>query len=83
MQPDHDGEMAPMHGMYGTSDADLKVQGRANSLLVFLERLVVLPTTAHVDNKGIIDGLWTVELKFIGPKAKGRQSMDVDLGGGA
>ena len=72
-----------MHGMHGTLDADLEVQGRANSLLVFSERLVVLRTTAHVDNKGIIDGLWTVELKCIGPKAKGRRSMDVDLGGGA
>ena len=27
MQPDNDGEVAPMHGMYGTSDADLEVQG--------------------------------------------------------
>ena len=26
MQLDHDEEMGPMHGMYGTVDADLEVQ---------------------------------------------------------
>ena len=31
-------------------------------------------TMVHADNKGIIDGLWTGEMKFIGPKAK-----DADL----
>ena len=32
------------------------------------------PTTARVDNKGIIGGLWSREMKCIGPKAK-----DADL----
>ena len=31
-------------------------------------------TTAHVDNRGIIDGLWIGEMKCIGQKAK-----DADL----
>ena len=32
------------------------------------------PTMAHVDNKGIIDGLWRGEIRCVGPKAK-----DADL----
>ena len=57
---DHDEEMEPMHEMYGTSDAELEVQ-----------RTIIGPTSVHVDNKGIIDGLlWRGELLWIGQKAK-------------
>ena len=35
---------------------------------------IVGPTTAQVDNKGIIDGLWRGEVKCVGPQAK-----DADL----
>ena len=34
------------------------------------EELPVGPTLVHVDNKDIIDGLWTGEMKCIGPKAR-------------
>ena len=32
------------------------------------------PTMVHVDNKGLVDGLWRGEMRCIGPKAK-----DADL----
>ena len=63
-----------MHGVYGTSDADLEVQGtikRAELTAFFcLFRRTVGPTTAHVDNKGTIDGLWRGEKECRGPKSK-------------
>ena len=59
---DQDEEMGPMRGMYGTLDADLEVQRtiKRAELTAFLclSRKVIGPTTVHVDNKGIIDGLW-------------------------
>ena len=63
-----------MHGMYGTLDAEFVVQRtikRAElTAFFFFFRKVVGPTTVHVDNKGIIDGLWRGEMKCIGPRAK-------------
>ena len=56
---DHDEEMGPMRGMYGTLDAELEVQRtiKRSELTVFscLLRKGVGLTTVHVDNKGIID----------------------------
>ena len=59
--------MEPMHGMYGTSDAVLEVQhtvqsGELTSFLC-LTRVIIGPTTTHVDNKRIIDGLWRGAMK--------------------
>ena len=68
---DHDEEMRPLHGMYGTSDADLEVQRttkRAELTAFFCPlRRIVASTAAHVDNKGISDGLWGGEVECIGP----------------
>ena len=78
VQLDHDEDMVPMHGMYGALDPDLELQRTVKrvELTVFLGhfRRIVGPTTAHVDTKGIIDGLWRGEMKCIGPEAK-----DADL----
>ena len=63
MQLDHGEEMGPMHGMYGTLDAELEVQRtiRRAKLTAFwcLLRRATGPTMVHVDNKGIIK--WSVE----------------------
>ena len=48
-----------------------------------LLRMIIRHTTAHVDNKGIIDGLCREEMKGIAPQSEGRRPVDVDLGGGA
>ena len=65
-------------GMYGTLDAELKVQRtiKRAELTAFwcLLRKAIGPTVVHVDNKGIIDGLWRGELRCMGTKAK-----DADL----
>ena len=78
VQLDHDHEMGPMHGMYGTLDAELDVQRtiRRGELTAFLclLRKAVGPTLLYVDNKGIVYGLWRGEMRCIGPRAK-----DADL----
>ena len=66
-----------VRGMRGTLDAELDVQrtikrAELTDVLCLLTG-VVGPTTAHVDNEGIIDGLWTGEAKCLGPKAKERR----------
>ena len=59
---DHDEDMGPMHGMYGALDPDLELQRtiKRADLTAFIRHFgrVVGPTTDHVDNKGIINGLW-------------------------
>ena len=78
VQLDHDEKMVPMHGMYGTLEADLEAMRTTKrpDLTAFfcLLRRIIGPTTAHVDNKGILDVLWRGEINCIGPKAK-----DADL----
>ena len=78
VQLDHDEEIGPMHGMYGTQDAELEVQrtikrAELTAFLCFLWKAIG-PTMVHVDSKGIIDGLWRGHMKCIGPEA-----MDADL----
>ena len=67
--------MGPMCGMYGTLDADLEVQRTIErvELMAFLCLLgkAIGPTIVHVHNKGIIDGLWKCEMRYIGLRAKG------------
>ena len=58
----HDEEMRPMHGMYGTMDAELDVRctvkrAELTAFLCLFRRAIRL-ATVHVDKKGIIDGLW-------------------------
>ena len=77
---DHDEEMEPMLGMHGTLDAELEVQRTTKraelTAFLCLLRKVISPTTVHVDDKGIIDGLWRGEVKCVG-------RVDFNLGGGA
>ena len=58
---DCDEEMGPLHGMFGSMEAELEVQrtikrAELTAFLCLLER-VIGPIKVHVDNKGIIDGL--------------------------
>ena len=74
VQLDHGEEMEPMHGMYGTLDAELEVhrtikRAEWTAFLCLFRKASGLPTT-HVDNIGIIDWLWRGEMQCIGPHAK-------------
>ena len=67
-----------MHWMYRTLEAELEVQrtikrAELTAFLCLLKK-VIGATMVHVDNKGIIDGLWRGEVKCNGPKAE-----DADL----
>ena len=57
VQLDHE-EMGPIHGVYGTADAEVQRTIKRAELKAFLYRLrgMIGPTTAHVDSKGITDG---------------------------
>ena len=67
-----------MHGMCGTLKTELEAQRimERAELTAFwcLLRKVIGPAMVHIDNKGIIDGLWRGKMKCIGPEVK-----DVDL----
>ena len=58
---DQDEEMWPMHGIFGSMNAELQVQrtkgAELTSFLCLLKK-VLGSTKVHVDNQGIIDGLW-------------------------
>ena len=76
--------MGPMHGMYGTLDAELEVQrtikrAELTAFLCLLRKAISL-IVVHVDNKGIIDGLWRGEMRCSGPRAKDADFVDLDLG---
>ena len=61
VQLDYDGEMGPLHGMYGSMDTELEVQRtikRAElTAFFFLLKKVIGPIKVHVDNKCDAD-LW-------------------------
>ena len=61
VQLDYDEEIGPLHGMYGSVEAELEVQRtikRAEvTAFLCLLKTVTGPVRVHVDNKGIIDGL--------------------------
>ena len=70
---DHDEEMAALHGMYGSMEAEFEVQrtikrAELTAFLCFL-RKVSGPIKVHVDNKGMIDGLRKSEKQCIKPRA--------------
>ena len=73
VQLDIDGELGPLRGMYGSTEAELEVQRtiKRAELTAFLCLLnkVFGPIKVHVDNKEIIDGQWRGERKCIDPKA--------------
>ena len=56
VQLDHDNEIGPMHGMYGTFIAELEekrtIKRAGLTAFLCLFRKVIGPTTVHVDNKG-------------------------------
>ena len=71
VQLDYDEEKGPLHGIYGSLEAEFEVQRKRAELTSFLCLLkkVVGSIKVLVDNKGIIDGLWRGERKCIDPKA--------------
>ena len=77
-------ELGPMHVMYGTLEAELEVQRtiKRASFTAFLCLLnkVFGPTKVHVDNKGIIDGLWKRRNEVHRPRAGGCRLVDQTLG---
>ena len=73
VQLDFDDFFFWLYGMYGSMEAEFEVQrtikgAELSAFLCFL-RKVSGATRMHVDNKGIIDGVWTGERKCIDPKA--------------
>ena len=65
-----------LHGMCGSMEAELEVQRTikraeltASRCLLKIFEKVIGPIKVHVDNKGIIDGLWKGERKCNNPKA--------------
>ena len=70
VQLGHDEEMEPMHGMYGTLDAELEVQrtikrAEQTAFLCLLRKAIGL-TMVHVANKGISGGLWSRGIEMYG-----------------
>ena len=68
-QQDSDEELEPLHGMYGSMEAEFEVQrtierAELTAFLCLLKK-VIGHTKVHVDNKGIIDGLWRGARKCI------------------
>ena len=61
VQLDYDEEMGPLHGMFGSMEAEHEVQRTTKraELTAFscLLRKVIGPIKVHADNKGPIDGL--------------------------
>ena len=73
VQLDYDEEVGPLHGMYGSMEADFEAQRtiKRAELTAFLclLRKVSGPIKVHVDNKGIIDGFRKGEKECIKPRA--------------
>ena len=73
VQLDYDEEMGPLHGMYGSMEAELEVQRtiKRAQLTAFLclPKRVIGPVRAHVDNNGTIDGLRRGESMCTKPRA--------------
>ena len=57
VQVEHDEELRPMHGMYGTLDADVEVrrtiQRAEPAAFLCLLRKAICPIPVHIDNKGL------------------------------
>ena len=71
VQLDQDVEMGPMRVMHDTQDAEPEVRHtiKRAELTPFLSLLktAIGPAMVHVDNTGIIDGLWRGEMRCSGP----------------
>ena len=70
---DYDEEMGPLHGMYGSMEAEFEVQRtiKRAGLTAFLclLRKVCGPIKVQVGNKGIVDGLRGGAKECIEPRA--------------
>ena len=72
VQVDFGEALAPVHGMYGSINAELEVLRtiKRGELTAFLLQKVIGPIKVHADNKGMKDGLRREEKeKNIDPKA--------------
>ena len=74
VQLDYDEELGPLHGMYGSMEAEVEVQRtikrtELTAFLCFFLINVSGPIKVHVDNKGVIDGQRRGERTCIDPKA--------------
>ena len=83
VQLDKNVEMGPLHGMYGSIEAEFEVQrtikrAELRAFLCFLKK-VCGPIKIHVDNKGIIDGLRKGEKECIKPKSQKRRDILVEV----
>ena len=65
--------MGSLHGLHRSTEAELEVQRTIKwvemTAILCLLKKVIGPNKLHVDNKGIIDGLWRRERKCIDSKA--------------
>ena len=73
VQQDYDEELWPLHGMYGSMEAEIDVQrtikrAELTAFLCLLKK-VIGPIKVRVDNNGIEDGFWRGDRKCIDPKA--------------
>ena len=73
VQLDYDEELGRLHGIFGSIEAEFKVQrtikrAELTAFLCLLKR-VIEPIKVHVDKKGIFDGLWRGERQCIDSKA--------------
>ena len=76
VQLDYDEELGPLHGMYCSMELEVQRTIKRAELTAFLCLLnkVFGRIKVHVDNKGIIDGLWRGERKCLD-----RKGGDVDM----
>ena len=73
MQFDYVEELGPLHGMYGSMEAEFEVQrtikrAELTAFLCLFKELIG-PIKVHVHKTGNIDGLWRGERKCSDPKA--------------
>ena len=83
VQLDFDEEMRPLHGMYGSMEAELEVQrtikrAELTAVLCLLKK-VIGPIKVHVDSKGIIDALRKGERVYCA-KSRRRRPVVQNLG---
>ena len=74
VQLEYDGELRPLHGMYGTVEAAFEVQrtikrAALTAFLCLLKKFILDPLKYMSTTKKLIDGLWRGERKCIDPKA--------------
>ena len=65
VQLDYDEALGPLHGMYGSMEAEFEVQRTIKRVeltaFLYLLKKVLGPTNVHLDKKRTIDGQWRGE----------------------